>query len=366
MNGGRAFAATLCADIAAGLPPGVAGVSPRATVGAANSTTPATADAAVDAIANSAADSANSVADSVSPAIANSADSADSVSPTTADSTADSAVDTTAAPTAAPTAEIVICPPHVLIPAVVEALAGSAIQVGAQDVDAADDGAFTGQISARMLADAGCGYVIVGHSERRALYAESDESAARKAVAALAFGLRPILCVGETRDQREAGDTEAALGRQVDALLAALDGVDAKAQATRAEIVIAYEPVWAIGSGLTATPAQAQDAHHFIRARLAAFDARLADCRIVYGGSMKPGNAAGLLAQPDIDGGLIGGASLNAADFLAICKAATVAAVAGAVTVDAAGTVATEAASAVENAAPEATTAATVATATAA
>lgn len=311
MNGGRAFAATLCADIAAGLSPGAAG-------GDTDSSTPTAAD---------------------------------SVSPTTANS----AVDTTAAPIAAPVAEIVICPPHVLIAGVVEALAGSAIRVGAQDVDAADDGAFTGQISARMLADAGCGYVIVGHSERRALYAESDELAARKAVAALAFGLRPLLCVGETRDQREAGDTEAVLGRQVDALLAALDGVDANA---RAEIVIAYEPVWAIGSGLTATPEQAQDAHHFIRARLAAFDARLADCRIVYGGSMKPGNAAGLLAQPDIDGGLIGGASLNAADFLAICKAATVAAAAGAAKNAGADTA--------ENAGAGATTASTAAPATAA
>ena len=315
MNGGRAFAATLCADIAAGLSPGAAGVSPRATVGDADSSTSTTANS----VSPATADSANSVADSVSPTTANSAGGADSAGDVAP------AVDTTTDATAAPVAEIVICPPHVLIAGVVEALAGSAIQVGAQDVDAADDGAFTGQTSARMLADAGCGYVIVGHSERRALYAESDESAARKAVAALAFGLRPLLCVGETRDQREAGDTEAVLGRQVDALLTALDGVDASA---RAGIVIAYEPVWAIGTGLTATPEQAQDAHHFIRARLAAFDARLADCRIVYGGSMKPGNAAGLLAQPDLDGGLIGGASLNAADFLAICKAATVAGVA--------------------------------------
>lgn len=330
MNGGRAFAAALCADIAAGLSPGAAaGDTDSSTPTAADSATPVAANSAVDAIADSAADSANSA----TPAAANSAGDANS------------AVDTTADAIAAPTAEIVICPPHILIAGVVEALAGSAIQVGAQDVDAADDGAFTGQTSARMLADAGCDYVIVGHSERRALYAESDESAARKAVAALAFGLRPILCVGETRDQREAGDTEAVLGRQVDALLAALDGADAKAQSARAEIVIAYEPVWAIGTGLTATPAQAQHAHHFIRARLAAFDARLADCRIVYGGSMKPTNAAGLLAQPDIDGGLIGGASLNAADFLAICKAATVAAAAGAVTVDAC-TVAVDAAAA--------------------
>ena len=338
MNGGRAFAAALCADIAAGLSPGAAGVSPRAAAGDADSSTSTTANSAAPTTADFADSDPPTTA---APAIANSAAKS-----------ADAAVDTTAAPTAAPTTEIVICPPHVLIAGVVDALAGSAIQVGAQDVDAADDGAFTGQTSARMLADAGCGYVIVGHSERRALYAESDELAARKAVAALAFGLRPLLCVGETRDQREAGDTEAVLGRQVDALLAALDGADAKAQATRAEIVIAYEPVWAIGSGLTATPAQAQHTHHFIRARLAAFDARLADCRIVYGGSMKPTNAAGLLAQPDIDGGLIGGASLDAADFLAICKAATVAAgtVAG-VAKNAGAGATTAGAAAVENAA---------------
>jgi len=221
-------------------------------------------------------------------------------------------------------ADIVICPPHLLIPAALQALAGSAVGVGAQDVDAADNGAFTGQISARMLADAGCRYVIVGHSERRALYGESDELAARKAVAALAFNLRPIACVGETREQREAGDTEAVVGRQVDALLAALaeSTVPAADSPAAADLVIAYEPVWAIGTGLTATPQQAQAVHGFIRARLAAFDARLANCRILYGGSMKPGNAAQLIAQPDIDGGLIGGASLNAADFLAICAAA--------------------------------------------
>lgn len=219
--------------------------------------------------------------------------------------------------------EIVVCPPHLLIPAAVEALAGAtggAVGVGAQDVDAADNGAFTGQTSARMLAEAGCGYVIVGHSERRALYGESDELAARKAVAALAFNLRPIVCVGESREQREAGATEAVVGRQVDALLAAL--ADAPSDAAADAIVIAYEPVWAIGTGLTATPQQAQAVHGFIRARLATFAAALADCRILYGGSMKPGNAAGLIAQPDIDGGLIGGAALKAADFLAICAAA--------------------------------------------
>lgn len=228
--------------------------------------------------------------------------------------------DDSAAQTASATqAEIAVCPPHVLIPAANAALAGSRVSVGAQDVDAGDNGAFTGQISARMLADAGCRYVIVGHSERRALYFDTDALAARKAGAALAHRLRPIVCVGETVDERNAGATEAVIGRQVDALLAALAEV---APAARADTVIAYEPVWAIGTGLTAAPGQAQQVHAFIRARIAAFDAALANCRILYGGSMQPGNAARLIAQPDIDGGLIGGASLNAADFLAICAAA--------------------------------------------
>lgn len=219
-------------------------------------------------------------------------------------------------------ADIAVCPPHVLIPAAARALADSAVSIGAQDVDGGDDGAFTGQVSARMLADAGCRYVIVGHSERRALHGESDELAAQKAVAALRHGLRPIVCVGETADERAAGDTEAVVGRQVDALLTAWAAAAPAECAAVDEIVIAYEPVWAIGTGLTATPAEAQQVHAFIRRRLAAFDARLGDCRILYGGSMKPGNAAALINQPDIDGGLIGGASLNAADFLAICRAA--------------------------------------------
>ncbi|MGI9310322.1 MAG: triose-phosphate isomerase [bacterium] len=216
-------------------------------------------------------------------------------------------------------AEVVLCPPHILIPAVIEAVAGSNIVVGAQDLDANDDGAFTGQVSARMIRDSGCRYVIVGHSERRALYDESDQSAARKAKAALDAGLRPIVCLGETAAQREGGETEAVIARQLDAVLDAT--VDAGADFTDA--VLAYEPVWAIGTGATATPAQAQQAHRFIRARLAARDARAAaSCRILYGGSMKPDNAAALIAQDDIDGGLIGGASLDADDFLAICTSA--------------------------------------------
>jgi len=268
MNGDLAFAAALCADIARAIAPAEAGGDSTVTE-------------------STAADS------------------------------------TTAADTAA--IDIAVCPPHVLIPAAREALAkvpGAAVCLGAQDVDAGDNGAFTGQVSARMLADAGCRYVIVGHSERRALYFESDASAARKAVAALAHGLRPIVCVGESADERAAGRAEAVIGRQVDALLAALDDAPAVASAARAGLVIAYEPVWAIGSGLTATPQQAQAAHAFIRARLARFDAAMRACRILYGGSLKPANAAELMAEDDIDGGLIGGASLNAGDFVAICRAA--------------------------------------------
>ena len=216
-------------------------------------------------------------------------------------------------------AEVALCPPHILIAAAVGALAGSRISVGAQDLDANDDGAFTGQTSARMIADSGCRYVIAGHSERRTLYGESDELVARKTGAALAAGLRPIVCLGETLAEREAGVTEAVLGRQLDAVLAvsAAAGLEAA--------VVAYEPVWAIGTGVTATPDQAQHAHRFIRERLAAADGGeriAAECRILYGGSMKPENAADLLAQPDIDGGLVGGAALNAGDFLAICSAA--------------------------------------------
>lgn len=226
--------------------------------------------------------------------------------------------------------EVALCPPHILIAAAVEALAGSRVAVGAQDLDANPDGAFTGQVSAHMIADSGCRYVIVGHSERRALHRESDQLAAQKAAAALAAGLSAIVCVGETRAQREAGAAEETVARQLDAVLDAVLNAVTETTArletrleTRLEnMVIAYEPVWAIGTGLSATPEQAQQMHGFIRARLAAREAGIADgYRILYGGSMKPQNAAALIAQPDIDGGLIGGASLNAADFLAICEA---------------------------------------------
>ncbi len=215
--------------------------------------------------------------------------------------------------------EVVLCPPHLLIPAAVGALvdSGGSIGIGAQDLDANDNGAFTGQISAAMIVDSGCRYCLVGHSERRAGYFESDELVAQKTRAALSAGLHPIVCLGETLEQRQSGITEDVVGRQLDAVL------EATGAEHFADAVIAYEPVWAIGTGVTATPAQAQQVHGFIRERLAERDARLADeCRILYGGSMKPENAAELIAEGDIDGGLIGGASLNATDFLAICQTA--------------------------------------------
>ena len=210
-------------------------------------------------------------------------------------------------------AEIAVCPPHLLIAAAAEALGDSAVSLGAQDLDANESGAFTGQTSAAMLVDGGCKYVIIGHSERRALYGESDALTAQKTRAALAAGLRPILCVGETLSERESGKTFDVVGRQLDTVLNEVG--DAFADG-----VIAYEPVWAIGTGKTATPEQAQAVHRFIRDTLA--DNGVSACRILYGGSMKPDNAGALIAEADIDGGLIGGAALNATDFLAICEAA--------------------------------------------
>ncbi|MEO1750645.1 triose-phosphate isomerase [Thiofaba sp. EF100] len=214
--------------------------------------------------------------------------------------------------------DVAVCPPAIFIRQVVEGLGGKGIGVGAQDVSLYEqDGAYTGEVSASMLSDAGCSYVIVGHSERRALCGETDEDVARKFANALRAGLCPILCVGETLEEREQGVTESVVARQLDAVL----GVSGVAAFERA--LIAYEPVWAIGTGRTATPEQAQQVHAFIRARLAAHDAGVASrARIQYGGSMKPENAAELMAMPDIDGGLIGGASLKAEDFMAICAAA--------------------------------------------
>ena len=213
--------------------------------------------------------------------------------------------------------DMLVCPPSVYLESVGKAIAGSGIALGAQTVSEHESGAYTGEVSPGMLLDMGCAYVIVGHSERRALYEETSEQVAAKFAAAQAAGLTPVLCVGETQVQREAGETSAVVDEQLDAVLNS-SGVAALTKA-----VIAYEPVWAIGTGLTATPEQAQDVHRHIRGRVAALDAAVADgVQILYGGSCKGSNAAGLFAQPDIDGGLIGGASLKAEDFLAIATAA--------------------------------------------
>jgi triosephosphate isomerase (TIM) len=214
-------------------------------------------------------------------------------------------------------AEVVVCPPFVHLAALAERLAGSPIALGAQDVCAEAQGAYTGEVSAAMLADVGCRHVIVGHSERRALYAESDGLVARKFVAAASQALVPILCVGESLEEREQGATRTVVLRQLDAVLAAAGA------AAFARAVVAYEPVWAIGTGRTATAGQAQEVHALIRGRVAEKDATIAaSLRVLYGGSVKAANAAELFAMPDVDGGLIGGASLKADEFAAICAAA--------------------------------------------
>jgi triosephosphate isomerase len=214
-------------------------------------------------------------------------------------------------------ANVAVCPPYVFLPLAESMLSGSAVAWGAQNVSQRADGAFTGEISTGMLLDFGCTYVIVGHSERRTLYGEGDRLVAEKFVAARRAGLTPILCVGEQLSEREAGETEAVVARQLDAVVD-LDGVTGLAQA-----VIAYEPVWAIGTGRTATPEQAQEVHAFIRDRIRQDDVEIAEALLLlYGGSVKASNAAALFAMPDIDGGLIGGASLDAQEFLAICRAA--------------------------------------------
>ncbi len=218
---------------------------------------------------------------------------------------------------AAAGAECVVCPPFVYLQEVGRMLRDSPIALGAQDTCAETHGAFTGEVSAGMLKDVGCKYVIVGHSERRLIHRESEQLVARKFAAAHAKGLIPILCVGEQLADREASRTEEVIGRQLDVVLE-LCGPEVLGHG-----VVAYEPVWAIGTGRNATPQQAQDVHVFIRARIAARDARIAgDTRILYGGSVKAGNAAELFAMPDVDGGLIGGASLKADEFLAILAAA--------------------------------------------
>jgi len=211
-----------------------------------------------------------------------------------------------------PGIEVAICPPFVYLAEVAVLLEGSALQLGAQDLSASEVGAHTGDVAGEMLRELGCHYVLVGHSERRAGHQESDALVAQKYWRAIAAGLEPVLCVGETLVQREAGQTMEVVAAQLEAVL----------QDSKAELrsrVIAYEPVWAIGTGKTAAAAQVQEVHQFIRQRLEASGEK---SHILYGGSVKPENAAELFRQPDVDGGLIGGASLEANDFVAICRAA--------------------------------------------
>jgi triosephosphate isomerase len=214
-----------------------------------------------------------------------------------------------------PQVDVVVAPPFTLLVRV--AAAAGAAAVAGQDCSEHASGAYTGEVSAAMLAQAGCGLVLVGHSERRSLHGESDRLVAGKFMAAQSAGLVPVLCLGETRAEREAGQTEAVVARQLEAVL------DLAGAAAFERAVLAYEPVWAIGTGLTASPEQAQAVHRFLRSEVARRDARIAVClRILYGGSVKADNARGLFGQADIDGGLVGGASLAAADFAAIVQAA--------------------------------------------
>lgn len=213
--------------------------------------------------------------------------------------------------------EVVVCPPAVHLTRVAERIGGAPVGLGGQDLCQHDEGAYTGDVSGPMLVDAGCGYCIVGHSERRAGHGEDSGMVAAKFEAARRSGLTPILCVGETLAEREAGRTEAVIAAQVDAV------VERVGPGELAGALLAYEPVWAIGTGRTAAPEQAQEVHATIRRRLASVDRGIADAlRMLYGGSVKSDNAGELFAQPDIDGGLIGGASLKPEPFLAICAAA--------------------------------------------
>lgn len=215
------------------------------------------------------------------------------------------------------TVDVAACPVFVHLPLACERVAGSDLMVGAQDVSDRDEGAFTGEVAAPMLAELGARIAIVGHSERRARHGETDAGVAAKFEAARRAGLMPIVCVGESLEQRDAGRALEVVGAQLDAVLAhtGIDGFDGG--------VIAYEPIWAIGTGRTATPADAQEVHALLRSRLAAHDDGLAErTRIVYGGSMKAANAAQLMAMADIDGGLVGGASLDANEFIQIARAA--------------------------------------------
>ena len=214
-----------------------------------------------------------------------------------------------------PNVEVLVCPPAVYLEQVGAELDGSLVMLGAQNLHPQQSGAFTGELSAEMLKDIGCRHVIIGHSERRQLFGEENSFIAEKFTAAQRSGLIPILCIGETQEQHEAGETEAVVLEQLEAVLAHA-GIEAFNNA-----VIAYEPVWASGTGLTATPEQAQEVHALIRGKLAGANTAVAEStRILYGGSVKDSNAAELFAKPDIDGGLVGGASLDAEDFLRICN----------------------------------------------
>jgi len=217
---------------------------------------------------------------------------------------------------AATQSDVVICAPFTALSAVVERRYGTAVKVAAQNMHEEDSGAFTGEVSAPMLVELDVEAVVLGHSERRQFFAETDEALARKVAAALAADLEPILCVGESEEARDAGETEEVLERQLQADLSAIEAGQIES------VVIAYEPIWAIGTGRTATPEQAQDACAFIRDVLRARGAAADRVRVLYGGSVKPANAAELLSLPDVDGALVGGASLDAADFAAIVEAA--------------------------------------------
>jgi len=212
--------------------------------------------------------------------------------------------------------EAALCAPFPYLAQLSDLLSASSFAWGAQDCSAHESGAYTGEVAAAMLADFGCRYVIVGHSERRALHGENDQLVAEKAKTALAHRLTPIVCVGETLAQREAGETASVVKRQLSAVIHTLAHCIS-------QVVVAYEPVWAIGTGLTASPAQAQEVHALLRTQLRAASEKADAMQILYGGSVKADNAATLFAEPDIDGGLIGGASLKAADFAAICRAAS-------------------------------------------
>lgn len=211
-----------------------------------------------------------------------------------------------------PDVEIAVCPPHILLPAVAEVLAGSAVALGAQNVSEFTEGAYTGETSPAMLAEFGCRFVLVGHSERRKLFGETSAVVAAKAQTALAAGLTPVICVGEQLEDRKADTTNTVIAAQLEPIDIAVLG----------KCVVAYEPVWAIGTGETASPEQAQAVHAFIRESIANRDPAAAGAlRILYGGSVKPDNAADLFQMADVDGGLIGGAALKAPDFLHICGA---------------------------------------------